>query len=284
MDVAEDLGSLWLKSEERGAGTTPASQSLTLLDEPLKQAWADRMWRSGMLALATCCGLALGYAGASVSQQAKMRAELKQAETKWRQEADESIANANSEIAELKRTLAMRDAELAAVLAAKTLPPKEATAESATVPQSPVFKAESRRNSIGLELVRIPKSEFLMGSPPTEKGRKQDESQVRVLLSQDFLLGKTEVTRGQWQQIMDTTPWSSSDGRSDGELPAVMVSWEDATEFCKKLTDRERASGVLVAGEQYRLPTEAEWEYACRAGTTTSYSFGDDDSDRKSVV
>ena len=278
IDVAEDLGSLWLKSEERGAGTTTDKQSLLPLDEPLIQASKGDMWRWGMVALATCIGLALGYAGGAVSQRSEMQAELTQAESQWRQEADESLAKANSEIAELKGTLAKRDAELAAALAAKRLPTEEATAESATVLQPPEFKAESRRNSIGIDLIRIPKGEFLMGSPTTEDGRGGNEGQVRVTISQDFLLGKTEVTRGQWQQVMGTTPWSGLDVRLNGELPAVMVSWEDATEFCKKLTDREHASGAIAAGEQYRLPTEAEWEYACRAGTTTSYSFGHDDS------
>jgi formylglycine-generating enzyme required for sulfatase activity/serine/threonine protein kinase len=122
IDVAEDLGSLWLKSEERGAGTAPAKQSLMPLDEPLTQATNGEMWRWGMLALATCCGLALGYAAGAMSQRMKLRAELTQAENQWRQAGEESLAKANSEIAELKRTLATRDAELTAASANASVP------------------------------------------------------------------------------------------------------------------------------------------------------------------
>jgi formylglycine-generating enzyme required for sulfatase activity/serine/threonine protein kinase/WD40 repeat protein len=124
-------------------------------------------------------------------------------------------------------------------------------------------------NSLGMDFVPIPPGKFMMGEGP---------SAVAATLSRDFLLGKTEVTRGQWEQVMGTTPWGGEAGASGAELPAVNVSWEDAREFCEKLTVRERSSGKLQASEVYRLPTEAEWEYACRAGTTTVYSFGDEES------
>jgi len=225
IDVAEDLGSLWLKSEERGAGAIPAKQSLPPLDDPSKQAATDRMWRWGMLTLATCCGIAVGYAGGAVSQRGKQ--------------------------------------------AALTSSPVEANA----MPQLPVFLDDGRRNSVGIEFVRIS-----MGSPTTEKDRLEKEGPVRATPSQDFLLGKTEVTRAQWHKVMGTTPWGSTATASDAAFPAVNVSWDDATEFCKKLTQAERDSGNLSAGESYRLPTEAEWEYACRAGTTTAYSFNDSQS------
>jgi len=154
----------------------------------------------------------------------------------------------------------------------------EPLVEAQAVAQPPAFKVESRQNSIGIELVRIPKGEFLMGSPSTEKDRVGNEGQVRVTLSQEFLLGKTEVTIGQWQQVMSMTPWGGSSSESGGGLPVVMVSWADVTQFCAKLTERERTSGAILRDEQYRLPTEAEWEYACRAGTKTAYSFGDEES------
>lgn len=107
-----------------------------------------------------------------------------------------------------------------------------------------------------------------------------DESQVNVTLSQGYWLGQTEVTQGLWQQVMQTTPWSGKIYVKEGvTYPATYVSWEDANEFCEKLTERERAAGRLPNDWSYRLPTEAEWEYACRAETTTAYSFGDNAQD-----
>ncbi len=102
---------------------------------------------------------------------------------------------------------------------------------------------------------------------------------VAVTLTKPFRLGKTEVTQGQWKSVMDTEPWDGQDNvKADKDNPATYVNWDDATDFCKKLTEIERKSGKLKANEEYRLPTEAQWEYACRAGTTTAFSFGDDES------
>jgi len=127
-------------------------------------------------------------------------------------------------------------------------------------------------NSIGMVLVPIPAGEFMMGSPETEYYREDDrETQHRVILTKSFHLGRTEVTQGQWKAVMGTTPWRGKARVKEGDdYPAVYVSWEDAVEFCRKLSEKE--------GVEYRLPTEAEWEYACRAGTTTEWSFGDDAS------
>ena len=123
------------------------------------------------------------------------------------------------------------------------------------------------RNSIGMEFVLIEPGTFEMGSPETEAGRFDDETLHPVTLSQPFYLGKTEVTQGQWEAVMGDNPSYFSDcGRT---CPVEQVSWEDAQEFIAALNRRE---GV----ETYRLPTEAEWEYAARAGTQTAYHFGDD--------
>jgi len=127
-------------------------------------------------------------------------------------------------------------------------------------------------NTIGMVLVPIPAGDFLMGSPATEPGRRDREAQHQVTLTKPFFLGVHEVTQGQWQAVMGTTPWKGKNNVKEGDdYPATYVNWQDAVEFCRKLSDEEDL--------EYRLPTEAEWEYACRAGTTTVYSFGDDASE-----
>ena len=145
-------------------------------------------------------------------------------------------------------------------------------------PVKKVFKGESVTTSIGMELIEIPAGTFTMGSPKDEKDHQEEEAQVTVALTKPFGLGKYEVTQGQWKSVMGTEPWTRRKNvQADKDCPATYVSWGDATEFCKRLTDLERAAGTLKADEEYRLPTEAEWEYACRAGTETAYSFGDDE-------
>ena len=110
---------------------------------------------------------------------------------------------------------------------------------------------------------------FLMGSPESEEGRRRDEDQHEVTISKSFYMQTTEVTQGQWKSVMGTEPWRGSSNVNEyANNPAVCVSWIDANAFCKKLSDKE--------GKTYRLPTEAEWEYACRAGTQTTWNFGND--------
>ena len=124
-------------------------------------------------------------------------------------------------------------------------------------------------NSIGMRLVLIPPGEFMMGSPESEEHRDNDEHQHRVRITRPFYLGVTEVAQGQWEAVMGTRPWSGKPYVKEGlDYAAGCVSWEDAQAFCESLSKKEDAT--------YRLPTEAEWEYACRAGTTMVYHFGDD--------
>ncbi|MFH0904892.1 MAG: SUMF1/EgtB/PvdO family nonheme iron enzyme [Methanobacteriota archaeon] len=123
-------------------------------------------------------------------------------------------------------------------------------------------------NFIGMEFVLIPAGEFDMGSPAGEKDRGSDEDPIhRVKISNAFYMGKYEVIQKQWREVMGSNP---SYFKGDN-LPVEQVSWNDAQEFIKKLNEKE---GV----NKYRLPSEAEWEYAARAGATTRYSFGDDES------
>jgi formylglycine-generating enzyme required for sulfatase activity len=142
---------------------------------------------------------------------------------------------------------------------------------------------------LGLDLVWIPPGEFRMGTPEQsapaqwfytlrEKLTQQpnpndaigsDERPVTwVTLTRPFWLGRTEVTQAQWQALMGNNP-SELKGAN---LPVESVSWDDAMEFCRMLTERERAAGRLPKGYSYTLPTEAQWEYACRAGTTGDYA------------
>ena len=138
-------------------------------------------------------------------------------------------------------------------------------------------------NTIGMKLALIPAGEFLMGSPDSDDQANNDEKpQDLVRIIKPFRMGVYEVTQSEWKAVMGTTPWKGEQFVKEGDrYPATYVSWLDATEFCRKLTDRERGAGRLKAGESYRLPTEAQWEYACRAGTKTRFSFGDDEADLK---
>ena len=110
-----------------------------------------------------------------------------------------------------------------------------------------------------------------MGSPSGEANRVKDETQHRVTLTRGYYMQTTEVTQGQWKRVMGTRPWSGKEYVQENENnPAVYVSWNDCREFIKRLNGKEGTN-------KYRLPTEAEWEYACRAGSTTRFCFGDSD-------
>lgn len=139
---------------------------------------------------------------------------------------------------------------------------------------------ERSDNALNMKLVWCPPGSFLMGSPDSEEDSEDDEKpQHRVTLSAGFWLGKYEVTQAEWEQVMGTRPWEGEDHvLDDPQAPATYVSWQDAVNFCARLTTNERTAGRLPAGERYTLPTEAQWEYACRAGATTKWSFGDDET------
>ena len=132
-------------------------------------------------------------------------------------------------------------------------------------------------NSIGMKLVLIPRGTFMMGSPESEQGRKEDENQHEVTISKDYYLGVYEVTQAQYEKVMDKNPshfQGAIVGNENADLPVENVSWDDAVEFCKKLSELPDEKKV---GRVYRLPTEAEWEYSCRAGSKTAYSFDDEE-------
>ena len=141
-------------------------------------------------------------------------------------------------------------------------------------------------NSIGMKLVLIPAGKFMMGSPASESGRKplpahnSDEEQHEVEITQPFYMGMYAVTQEEYKRVMGNNPSyfsATGDGKAQvqgmdtSRFPVEQVSWDDAVEFCRKLSEmsQEKTGGVV-----YRLPTEAQWEYACRAGTTTAFNVG----------
>jgi formylglycine-generating enzyme required for sulfatase activity len=136
-------------------------------------------------------------------------------------------------------------------------------------------------NSIGMKLALIPPGEFMMGSPEDEEGRSEAEHQHRVRITKPLFLGIHEVTADEYLQVMGTenlplflSPTIDKNGvvhENECRFPVGGVPWRNANEFCRKLSE---SSVEKKAGRTYRLPTEAEWEYACRAGTTTPFHFG----------
>ena len=140
---------------------------------------------------------------------------------------------------------------------------KEVQKEVAKSLKKEVEEKAELGKGVDLEMVLIPPGKFMMGSPDSEKRRRENEKQYEVKITKPFYMGKHEVTQEQWESVMGNNP-SATKG---AKLPVTFVSWEDCQEFIKKLNAKTNGG--------YRLPTEAEWEYACRAGTTTAYSFGD---------
>lgn len=137
-------------------------------------------------------------------------------------------------------------------------------------PETPVRKepvvGEVRKSSAWIDLVWIPPGEFMMGSPESEKGRNNDEGpQQKVKIGYGFWMGKFEVTQKQWEVVMGGNPSTNKRGP---DYPVNFVRMSDIQEFIKRLN-------TLDPVFEYRLPSEAEWEYACRAGTTTAYAFGE---------
>ena len=148
----------------------------------------------------------------------------------------------------------------------------------------------------GTEMIQVNPGVFQMGSPDNEPGRDPEETLHKVALTRSFWLGKYEVTRLGWEKVMNPVepPEEEETDEEEGDEedeeaeekdpyaglekprhPKVNVNWMEAMDFCAKLTDAEKTAGRLPAGYVYLLPTEAQWEYSCRAGTTTPTAFGE---------
>lgn len=218
----------------------------------------------------------LAALAASVSRQPttdaftnELRSQLAEAllQLDLRQDADRELLAATREFVNGKTRAAVFAPYLRGEIERRTAPPRPAP-------------GAIRVNSIGMKLAYIPAGEFWMGSPDEEAERSSSELRHRVQITKGFYLGQYEVTQGEYREVMRYDPsWFSPDGggkavvqgQDASRFPAENVSWENAVEFCRRLSARpeERALGL-----RYRLPTEAEWEYACRAGTSTPFHFG----------
>jgi formylglycine-generating enzyme required for sulfatase activity len=138
--------------------------------------------------------------------------------------------------------------------------------------RTPQYFIEDLGNGIQLEMVMIPSGSFMMGSPEKEDGSNDDERPQHQVTIKAFCLGKYQVTQAQWKavaafpQVNKELKLDPSRFKGDNR-PVEQVSWKDAVEFCDRLSKHTK--------RQYRLPSEAEWEYACRAGTTTPFHFGE---------
>jgi formylglycine-generating enzyme required for sulfatase activity len=156
---------------------------------------------------------------------------------------------------------------LAAGAAGPATQPSTSTSQPSTQPAKELTLHLG--NKVTMKLVLIPAGKFLMGSPKDEADRRDDEGpQHEVKISKPFYMGVYEVTQEQYEQIVGKNP---SSGLRDAQNPVETVSWEDAVAFCKKFS--------ALTGRAVRLPTEAQWEYACRAGSATQFGFGGKEED-----
>ena len=321
LDVAEDLGALWLKDENknaadsrengrRGKGNstiTPISSTVfappvgggrPLIDRSILPLLGVGIG-GGLLASLFVFWLLTSDSNARhkvrlEKENARLVAQTDAAEKKaWAAEAFAEKLTAEKAVAEELAAAAEKvaadklDADKLAT-AEKVAADKQAATDKAVADKEAADKLEVAgkkkladeaaklpaageviENSIGMKLVEIPAGNFTMGSPAGEKDHQRNEQQVAVTITQPFLIGQTEVTQGQWKAVMGTEPWKGKNTTREGPTyPASRVSWGDATAFCEALSKTE--------GRQYSLPTEAQWEYACRSGTQAAFSFAGD--------
>jgi formylglycine-generating enzyme required for sulfatase activity len=147
-------------------------------------------------------------------------------------------------------------------------------AYAVSIPETTAAPGDAKvvTNSIGMKLAPIPAGKFVMGSPAAEDERHEEEIQHELVIARPFYVGVYEVTQGQYEKVMGKNP-SFFHRRNGGSLdhPVEQVRWPEAVKFCETLSS---VAAEREAGRVYRLPTEAEWEYACRAGTTTPFHTG----------
>lgn len=168
-----------------------------------------------------------------------------------------------------------RRTALAAGLAALTAAPAR-TLRARQAAEFDGTRAGDERELLGIRLCWCPAGRFRMGSPPGEPERRPGEDQVDVTLTHGFWMAKYETTQGQWTRVSGALPGPlTAELPAGDDYPVGNVNFAEAEAFCRRLTERGRQSGVLPADWEFRLPTEAQWEYACRGGTETATAFGD---------
>lgn len=143
-------------------------------------------------------------------------------------------------------------------------------------------KAGEEREIEGIKFSWCPPGRFIMGSPRSESERRPGEDQVEVTLSKGFWMAKYEATQGEWKRVMGKLPGDLTAELPEGDAyPVGNVNFAETEAYCKKLTELGHQAGALPKEWEFRLPTEAQWEYACRAGTTTATSFGNSISSKQ---
>ncbi|HEY2412232.1 MAG TPA: formylglycine-generating enzyme family protein [Pirellulaceae bacterium] len=161
---------------------------------------------------------------------------------------------------------------LCLVVSAESAPPPNSSSAAAFAGSQP----GAERSIADIPFSWCPPGKFTMGSPPTEPERRPGEDQVEVTLTKGFWMARYETTQGQWKKIGGELPGPLTAELPAGEdLPVGNVNFAEAENFCQKLTQAGHQSDQLPSDWEIHLPTEAQWEYACRAGTTTATSFGD---------
>src|SRR5579872_431136 len=137
-------------------------------------------------------------------------------------------------------------------------------------------EAGEQREVAGIRLCWCPAGKFMMGSPHGKSERRPGEDQVEVTLTKGFWMAKYKATQGQWKRVIGKLPGELTAELPEGDdFPVGNVNFAETEAFCRTLSELARKSGDLPKDWEFRLPTEAQWEYACRAGTTTATAFGD---------